>query len=1003
MSRHLCGIDISDRTIEVVAMATRGHSAKVLMAARAELPSGLVERGVVQDAATLGAVLGDYLDRLFGKKRHVVAGVAIPEIQVYSRVFHLPSDLDDGEVEAALLEQAGKAMPIDLSTAMVAIDSLRPDGNGQNFYCSAVRSEAVAGYREALRIAGVQLKFLETESLALARAVVDTDEPVMLVDLGARTTLVTVFDEATRISANPMVGGDVLTLAIEHRLQLTYVKAEELKQKAGLNPAVQDGRVMLILQKPLAEIVEELRRTKSFFERQSGRALSQMVLVGGTSMMPGLVEYMAANFTDCRVRQGTPFSGLSIGDFPGSVKALDQHIFYATAVGLALRTCGAVDDSQIDFNSENSGRSGFASFINRLLQPFKLMLMPEKSTKNTKRANARSTKSDNKDGTAPKPKKAAAKKTTKTKNKKGEAAEILPMHEVAADDLKAKDLAPPTPAPPEMKSPGSGSLEDFLASDSERMPQVVPHELPAPGAENEPEGLSGSEGERSDYVVEDRKTEAQEEPATVLMGAVNGYSADGRAREEKVDGGEESWGASPSSSGKASDKLPSSVSFNGNGLSTPVEANPSAGVLLDLGDDKDYGNGIGDMLSRQNTESMAMPKMNLMPGEETPEDGVHRLKIEEILGHVRPSEVTVGDEEEADAPRRKEKRGKLTWLMVALVALVVLLFVGAAAGVFMFVSKHGLSLLGSGESPAALNEVSQPTAAPDLLRAPESVTVSVLLATTPVTAADGRLVVATRIVESDVTAEDAFEATGEIEAPAQVAAGPTKAEGSIMVVNGAGRAFTFVATTRFLSADGALFRMRRNADIAASGETAVEVYADVAGPGGNIGPTTFTIPGLSPAMQQQVTGRSDQPMQGGSTGVQDGEMVTAISDTDLTDAKEILVDRLATEAKGNFEVMVGEGEVIQDDLVIGTDLSLSAPAAGAMQDQFSMQLSQRYRAVLIPEAEILPLLTAALVEALPEPLSPADYDVGRPTYVVEAYDVETDRVELRVEAPVLSR
>jgi hypothetical protein len=198
--------------------------------------------------------------------------------------------------------------------------------------------------------------------------------------------------------------------------------------------------------------------------------------------------------------------------------------------------------------------------------------------------------------------------------------------------------------------------------------------------------------------------------------------------------------------------------------------------------------------------------------------------------------------------------------------------------------------------------------------------------------------------------------------------------------------------------------MKSNANIAATGETAVEVYADVAGAVGNIEPTDFTIPGLaSTAWATKVTGRSDAAMTGGKDGGTPTATVAVISEDDLAKAQKELTERLLDEAANNFGVMLSKGEVINEDLISGKNLTVKAPKAGTVADDFKMTVTQSYGALVVPEEQIMAILTAKLPDALPKEGDPTAYRLGKPIYTVEAYDTKAERVELRVEAPIINQ
>ncbi len=94
-------------------------------------------------------------------------------------------------------------------------------------------------------------------------------------------------------------------------------------------------------------------------------------------------------------------------------------------------------------------------------------------------------------------------------------------------------------------------------------------------------------------------------------------------------------------------------------------------------------------------------------------------------------------------------------------------------------------------------------------------------------------------------------------------AGEAQATGEITIINNYSKAQPLVATTRFLTPNGILFRLSKRVDVPAGGRVKAEVYADQPGKQGEIGPTRFTIPGLWPGLQDKIYAESSEPMIGG--------------------------------------------------------------------------------------------------------------------------------------------
>lgn len=93
---------------------------------------------------------------------------------------------------------------------------------------------------------------------------------------------------------------------------------------------------------------------------------------------------------------------------------------------------------------------------------------------------------------------------------------------------------------------------------------------------------------------------------------------------------------------------------------------------------------------------------------------------------------------------------------------------------------------------------------------------------------------------------------------------PAKASGKITVYNNSTKSQALIATTRFLSGQGVLFRLKKAVTVPAGGTVEAEIAADKEGSTGEVAATTFTIPGLAVSLQKKIYGKSTAAMTGGT-------------------------------------------------------------------------------------------------------------------------------------------
>ncbi len=121
------------------------------------------------------------------------------------------------------------------------------------------------------------------------------------------------------------------------------------------------------------------------------------------------------------------------------------------------------------------------------------------------------------------------------------------------------------------------------------------------------------------------------------------------------------------------------------------------------------------------------------------------------------------------------------------------------------------------------------------------------------------------------------------------------AYGKIAITNRQTATQALIKNTRFQTPAGLVFRIRDSVSIPAGGTITVMVYADEAGEKYNVGPTTFTIPGLKGSTAfTQVTAVSDAPMNGGFSGTRPS-VAQATKDKQYADIQTKLAVDLAKE------------------------------------------------------------------------------------------------------------
>jgi len=172
---------------------------------------------------------------------------------------------------------------------------------------------------------------------------------------------------------------------------------------------------------------------------------------------------------------------------------------------------------------------------------------------------------------------------------------------------------------------------------------------------------------------------------------------------------------------------------------------------------------------------------------------------------------------------------------------------------------------------------------------------------------------------------------------------------------------TLVATTRFESPDGKIFRIMENVIVPGAkieqgkivaNSIEVEVMADHPGADYNISPTDFTIPGFEGTPKfAGFYGQSQSSMSGGYTGI-----AKIVSSDDLENAENELSEELKDEVRQSLEEQIPEDlkvldQGLKEDIVIVSEIE-----DGAVMDKFTFEIKATVRALIYKESDLKSLI-----------------------------------------------
>lgn len=332
------GLDISDYSIEMVSLGDSIENPKLLAIGRKVLIPGIIKGGKILDKENLIKILKNLISNpQFGEIKTQKIIFSLPESKSFIHTFELPKDLKKSEISEFVKSQANQTFPFPLNELYFDFQI-----KGNQVLLAAAPKEIVNGYLEIFKICQLQPMALENESTSWGRALIEGEEkPILIVDIGAKTTNLALFDtNELKLSFSVEIAGNKFTEVISEKLEILFREAEDIKKKFGLNPEMEGGKIFLILQKEILEIVKEIRRIENYFKQKTGKEIEKIILTGGSALLPYLPEYLSENL-EKKVSIGDPWAKINIDIFKEgkSLKEILEidSILYSTAIGLALR------------------------------------------------------------------------------------------------------------------------------------------------------------------------------------------------------------------------------------------------------------------------------------------------------------------------------------------------------------------------------------------------------------------------------------------------------------------------------------------------------------------------------------------------------------------------------------------------------------------------------------------------------------------------------------------
>lgn len=344
--KSFLGIDIGTFSVKIVELSRHGNRRK--LDNYAEIQAGALYEKAFRsfEKSTLSVSNADVVRAIKAALQEAriksnQAVFSIPDFSTFFTTFTLPP-MTEEEISQAVQYEARQHIPLPLSEVtldwqIVERNQKGPKAAPYKILLVAVPNEVVRQYQDIALNANLELVAMEAEVFGMARILSASEKekgPVALMDLGARSTTISIVDMGSlKISHSFDTSGNDFTDVIAKALRTTHEQAEAMKREQGLNVDQDSARAALL---PILDLImTEAKKIFQSFSQAQNKEISKIILSGGSALMPGFPEYVSKNLAKT-TEVIDPFATIY---YPPILEETLKQIgpSYAIAVGAALR------------------------------------------------------------------------------------------------------------------------------------------------------------------------------------------------------------------------------------------------------------------------------------------------------------------------------------------------------------------------------------------------------------------------------------------------------------------------------------------------------------------------------------------------------------------------------------------------------------------------------------------------------------------------------------------
>ena len=339
------GLDISSSSVKMIEIVDAGKGAyRVERYSIEPLPREAVVDGNINNLEAVAESVKRAHKRLATRTKHVA--MAVPSGAVITKKIIVQAGLREDELELQVETEANQYIPFALDEVNLDFQLIGPAPSNpeeEEVLIAATRKEKVEDRVAVAESAGLKALVMDVESYAQQSALAlvveqlpngGKDQNIAVVDIGANVMNVTVLrNDQSVYTREQAFGGNQLTQDIVSRYGMSVEEAENAKRSGGL-PDDFESEVLRPFMDNLS--MEVQRALQFFFTSTQYNAVDQILLAGGSAVIPGLDEAVNTR-TQVPTMVANPFAAMQTASRIQLKRLIVDAPSLIVACGLAMR------------------------------------------------------------------------------------------------------------------------------------------------------------------------------------------------------------------------------------------------------------------------------------------------------------------------------------------------------------------------------------------------------------------------------------------------------------------------------------------------------------------------------------------------------------------------------------------------------------------------------------------------------------------------------------------